>query len=275
MLFAVVMALIGVMAHGADQTALDADRALVQAVAASDKAAVGRLLDPEARWTDRAGNTRDKTAAVAHLPSSTAGDAGAESHTYGDVVMVRAQDGKLHVLRVWAKRPAGWRLLVYHEVKQAEKEGPPSAAAPVKECVNPCKTVPYQPKNAAEAGVIKSWQALETAVSVGDAQTWAQHFADEFVVIRSGGTEPVTKQGRIAQLDRQKQEGTAGAPGQLAPGHTRMFTIGDTVVMTCQTTPHAGKPSHVTRVWVKRNGAWLMTVSFQTTIQSAPAVAGS
>lgn len=264
-----------VFAAGAEQTALQADHAFMQAIGTSDKAAVGPLLDPEVIWTDWEGKTQDRTQVLAHLPASTLSDAGSKSYTYGQVVTVRTDSGKLHVLRVWAKRPSGWRLLVYHEVKQAETAGGGTPAPPVKECINPCKTVPYEPKNDAEAGVIKSWQALETAVTAGDSKAWAPHFVDEFVVIGSGATDPVTKEGRMATLDRQRQAGTNGAPAQLAPDHTRMFTIGDAVVMNCQTLPHRGKPAHITRVWVKRDGLWLMTVSFQTTIQAAAPVAGT
>lgn len=264
-----------VFAAGAEQTALQADHAFMQAVGKSDKAAVDPLLDPELIWTDSEGRTQDRAQVLAHLPASTLNDADSKSYTYGQVVTVRTDSGKLHVLRVWAKRPSGWRLLVYHEVKQAETAGGGTPAPPVKECINPCKSVPYQPKNDAEAGVITSWQALETAVTAGDSKAWATHFADEFVVISSGATDPVTKEGRMAALDKQKQAGTNGAPGGLAPDHTRMFTIGDTVVMNCQTLPHRGKPAHITRVWIKRGGMWQMTASFQTTIQAAAPVAGT
>ena len=271
-----VIALSGVSTAAAAQSAVEADHAFMRALAASDKAAAGRLLDTDLIWTDTEGKTQDKAAILAHLPASAGNDADSKSYTYGKVVTVRTDSGKLHVLRVWTERPAGWRLLVYHEVKQAEPSATPAAPAPpVRECVNPCQKVPYEPKNDAEAGVIKSWQALETAVTAGDSRTWAQHFADEFVVISSSGTEPVTKQGRMAALDRQKKAGTNGAPAGLAPGRTRMFTIGDTVVMNCEAVPHRGKPAHITRVWIKRDGAWLMTVSFQTTIQAAAPVAGS
>jgi len=259
-------------AAGAEQTALEADHAFIQALGRSDKAAVDPLLDPELIWTDSEGRTQDRTQVLAHLPASTLDDAGSKAYTYDQVVTVRTDSGKLHVLRVWARRPSGWRLLVYHEVKQAETAGGGTPAPPAKECINPCKTVPYQPKNDAEAGVIKSWQALETAVTAGDSKAWAPHFADEFVVIGSGGTDPVTKEGRMAALDKQKQAGTNGAPAGLAPNHTRMFTIGDTVVMNCQTLPHRGKPAHITRVWIKRGGTWQMTASFQTTIQAAAPV---
>ena len=260
-------------AAGAEQTALQADHAFVQALGTSDKSAVGALLDPDLIWTDWAGKTRDRTQVLAELPASTVSDAGSKSYTYDQVVTVRTDSGKLHVLRVWVKRPSGWRLLVYHEVKQAETAGGGTPAPPVKECINPCKSVPYQPRNDAEAGVIKSWQALETAVTAGDSKAWAPHFVDEFVVIGSGGTDPVTKEGRMAALDKQKQAGTNGAPAELAPDHTRMFTIGDTVVMTCQSLPHRGKPAHITRVWTKKGGMWQMTASFQTTIQAAAPVA--
>ena len=262
-------------AVGAEQTALEADQAFMQALGKADTAAVSPLLDPDLIWTDWEGKTQDRTQILGHLPASTVSDVGSKSYTYDQVVTVRTDSGKLHVLRVWARRPAGWRLLVYHEVKQAETAATGTSAPPIKECVNPCQKVPYQPKNDAEAGVIKSWQALETAVTAGDSKAWAPHFADEFVVIGSAGTDPVTKEGRMAALDKQRQAATNGAPAGLAPDHTRMFTIGDTVVMNCQSLPHRGKPAHITRVWIKRDGMWKMTVSFQTTIQAAAPVAGN
>ena len=261
-----------VVAADVDQTLLQADRAFVQAVAKGDKTALGAILDPRFLWTDADGNTLTKAEVLQTLPTPTPGyEAQTKEYTYGQVANVRTDSGKLHVLRVWVKEPAEWRLLIYDEVKQAEKAG--SGGGPiVHECINPCKSVPYMPKNDAEAGVLKSWGELETAVTAGDSKAWAPHFADEFEVINTGTTEPVTKAGRMAILDKQKQAGTNGAPAELAPGHTQMLTFGDTLVMSCQATPHSGKPSHITRVWVKRNGMWLMTVSFQTTIQAAPEV---
>jgi len=263
-----------VIAAGAGQDVPQvADGAFMQALGTSDKTAVAALLDPELVWTDWEGKTQNRTQVLERLPPSTVSESRTTSYTYGKVLTVRTDSGKLHVLRVWVERPSGWRLLVYHEVKQAEAAGTGAAAPPVKECVNPCQKVPYQPKDDAEAGVIKSWQALETAVTAGDSKAWAPHFADEFVVIGSGAIDPVTKEGRMAALDKQRQAGTNGAPAGLAPDHTRMFTIGDTVVMNCQTLPHRGKPAHITRVWIKRGAMWQMTVSMQTTIQAAAPVA--
>lgn len=257
-----------VAAAGEDQTVLQADHAFAQALAKQDKKALGAILDSNFLWTDPDGKTLTKAEVLQNLPAPTAGyEAQTKEYTYGQVVNVRTDSGKLHVMRVWVKEPAGWRLLIYHEVEQAEKAASGSGAPPVKECINPCKSVPYTPKNAAEAGVLKSWGQLETAVTAGDSKAWAPHFVDEFEVIRSTGTKPDNKAERMAILDEQKQAGTNGAPAELAPGHTRMFTFGNTIVMSCQSKPHSGKPDQITRVWVKRNGSWLMTVSFQTKIQ--------
>jgi len=41
--------------------------------------------------------------------------------------------------------------------------------------------------------------------------------------------------------------------------------------MKCLHQPFTGKPIHVTRVWVKRGGKWVMAISYQTTIQAAAA----
>jgi hypothetical protein len=50
-----------------------------------------------------------------------------------------------------------------------------------------------------------------------------------------------------------------------------MFDFGEAVVMTCLHQPYSGKPVHVSRLWIKRDGHWIMSISYQTTIQAAPA----
>jgi hypothetical protein len=50
-----------------------------------------------------------------------------------------------------------------------------------------------------------------------------------------------------------------------------MFDFGDAIVMTCLHQPYSGKPVHVSRLWIKRDGHWIMSISYQTTIQDAPA----
>ena len=50
-----------------------------------------------------------------------------------------------------------------------------------------------------------------------------------------------------------------------------MFNFGDAVIMTCLHQPYSGKPIHVSRLWIKRDGKWIMSISYQTAIQAATA----
>ena len=257
-------------AAGDDEVVLQADRAFVQAIAKSDKASLGKLLDADFAWTNSEGKTQTKAEILQDLPTPASGfDAEAKERTYGRVAAVQANSGKVYVLRVWVKRPAGWRALVYHEVVQLAT--PPIVGPGVKDCENPCKTVPYKPKNEAEQGIITSWQELETAVTGHDSAGWSPHVADEFIQVSSNNDHPLDKAGRMAVLDRQKQAAVGSAPAPLVSA--RMFDFGDTVLMTCLHQPYHGKPIHVSRVWIKRYGKWVMSISYQTTVQAAPAQA--
>ena len=135
----------------------------------------------------------------------------------------------------------------------------------VKNCDNPCKTLPYRPRNEAEQGIVASWQALETGVATHDSAAWSPHIADEFVMVGSSNDHPLTKADRMATLDLQKQTGAPSAPAPLVSA--QMFDFGDSVVMTCLHQPYTGKRIHVSRVWIKRNGHWIMAISYQTAIQ--------
>jgi hypothetical protein len=267
----VVVPLPRVGAADEDQTFLQADHEFVQAAASGNKAAVGKLVDADFTWTDAQGKTQTRTEMLKSLPAPSLGNlSGAEvkQHAYGQVGAVMSDRDKVYVLRLWVKRTAGWRLLVYHEVALNQQAASGSGSG-VKDCENPCKMVPYKPRNEAEQGIITSWQALETGVTNHDAAAWAPHIADEFVMLSSNNDHPFGKADRIAVLNFQKETGRGSAPSPLVSA--QMFDFGDAVVMTCLHQPFTGKPVHVSRLWVKKNGQWVMSISYQTTIQAAPA----
>ena len=249
------------------------DHALVSALAKGDKAAAEKMFDADLTWTNAMGDTMGRAKVLASIPKPVLGDESGAKVTekgYGpDVAAVQVASGKTHVLRIWAKRPAGWRLLVYQEVVQ--RSGPAPAALPTtNDCENPCKGVPYTPKDDAERGILKSWGELETAVTNHDPKAWEPHFLDEFVLISSGAAEPTDKAGRLNQL---KAPGVGPAPPQLAKTpQVRFIHFGDVVVMIAQANPYAGKPNHISRIWVKGPQTWQMAFSYQTTIQSAPQI---
>jgi hypothetical protein len=261
------------LAAETDSDVLQADRAFVQAVAAGDNTKLTGLLDENFTWCDSNGKTLSGAEVLRALPKDSLGDeAGVDvtERTYGQVAAVSASRGKVHVLRLWVQRPGGWRLLVYHEVTQLDQPST-STGTGVNDCENPCKSVPFQPANEAERGIIASWQALETAVTAHESAGWAPHIADEFVQVSSNSDHPITKSGRMATLDKQKQLSVGSAPSPLVSA--KMFDFGDSVVMTCLHQPHTGKPVHVSRLWIKRDGQWVMVISYQTTIQTGAAKA--
>lgn len=252
----------------ADPAVLQADRKFVQAASLENASLLARMLDDDFTWTDADGKTMTYAEVLHSVPKPILGDESGidiAERTYGQVGAVSTGRGKVHVLRLWVQRPAGWRLLVYHEVKQLEQPSA-SAGSGVKECENPCKSVPFKPANEAEAAIIASWQALETGVTAHDAAAWAPHIADEFVQISSNSDHPISKSGRMETLNKQKQSGAGSAPSPLVSA--RMFDFGDAVIMTCLHQPYSGKPVHVSRLWIKRDGQWVMSISYQTAIQA-------
>jgi hypothetical protein len=256
-----------------EQSVLQVDREFVQAAGKGDTGTVGRILDADFTWTDADGKTQSRAEILDSLPTPALGnESGAQVKqlSYSQVNAVMSSREKTHVLRLWVHRPAGWRLLVYHEVILGRQTAG-TAGAGVKECENPCKTLPYKPKNEAEQGIVASWQALETGVTNHDASAWSPHIAEEFVMLGSSNDHPLSKADRIATLNLQKQTGFASAPAPLVSA--QMFDFGDAVVMTCQHQPYTGKPIRVSRLWIKRNGQWVMSISYQTTMQAAPAKA--
>jgi hypothetical protein len=250
-----------------DPAVMQVDREFVQAAGKGDAAAIAKMLDAEFTWTDTEGKTLTSEEVLRAVPKDALGDeSGVEvsERTYGQVGAVNVSRGKVHILRMWVQRPGGWRLLVYHEVKQLEQPST-SAGSGVKDCENPCKMVPFKPANEADQAIIASWQALETGVTAHDAEAWAPHVADEFVQISSNSDHVISKAGRIETLNKQKASGVGSAPAPLVSA--KMFDFGDAVIMTCLHQPYSGKPIHVSRLWIKRDGKWIMSISYQTTIQ--------
>lgn len=254
------------------QDLMHASQALRQAAANSDADAAEPWLDAAFTVTDSFGRTEGREEALQDGQTFTDVPSGnPQMRLYGDVGVVTTENGKRHVMMVWVRRPEGWRALVYHEVRQADGP-PPGGGGGSNDCTNPCKTVPYQPKNDDEAGVIRSWQQLETAVTGHDSKEWARHVADEFVVISSGSDQPVYKADRMAALDRQKQANSPSAPVPLVSAE--MFDFPGAIVMLCTHRRGEGRPTRVTRVWVKRDGMWQMAYSFQTAVQQPEPASG-
>lgn len=260
-------------AQNADPAVQAADRAFAQALARSDRAALAAMLDSACTWTDVNGKSLTAAEIARALPKPMIADeskAQMEYHAYGPVASVQVHSGKQHTLRIWVKRPAGWRVLAYQEVQLRDTLPPAGAApAPGAECVNPCRSLPYQAKTANERAVAASFSALETSVMTHDAEKWASLIGDEFAALSSNADKLLDKKTRKAELAQARLAGLVPMPMVKA----RMTELGDAIVMESEHQPAGGKPMWATRLWVKRGAGWVEVVSYQTTIQAAP-VAG-
>ena len=147
-------------------------------------------------------------------------------------------------------------------------EAPPSFAPGAgKDCQNPCKTVPYAPKNDTERQVIAAYSKLETAAMAHNSAVFATMVGDEFVAASSNSHRLYDKRGRMEDFDHSQMGGVAPTPLTAA----RLFNFGDAVLMKSEHRPDRGKPLHVTRVWVKRSGSWVETLSYQTSVKAGSA----
>ena len=265
---------LGGAAAADEPSTIPADHEFLQAAEKGNAAVLAKLLDTDFTWTDASGRTLSRAEVLNSPPKLALGnEAGANllRQTRPQVEAIMADRDKIHVLRIWTKRGPEWRLLVYHEVALGRESAAPADSA-ARACENPCKTVPYKPKNEAEQAILSSWEELETAVASRDSFTWAPHIASEFTMLGSTNDHPLTKADRVATLNLQKVTGRGALPPPVVS--VQMFDFGESVVMTAIHQPYAGKAVRVSRLWVKRDGKWLMSLSFQTTIETSTAKAG-
>src|SRR5258705_6149574 len=248
-----------------DPAASSADRAFVRASASGDVKAAATLIDQDFTWTSLDGAELDAAHVRQALPKVAIADEAAAqsmSYGYGDVGVVEVNAGKLHTLRVWVKRPAGWRLLVFQEVRSLD--APPTATPGTgRNCENPCAAVPYAAKSENERGVIAAYVGLEEAAMTANAAAWSGYVAEEFVLVSSNGDRVFDKPTRVAAIQRSTLGGVS--PTKLLSA--RLFDFGTAVVMTSQHQPDRGDLLRITRVWVKRDGNWVETLSYQTAIR--------
>jgi hypothetical protein len=249
------------------QTMSEADRAFIKVVGHGDKAALGKLLDPDFVWIAATGKLETKAQVLESVPPLAIPVDSAADHMayeYGSLGDVQDNLDRLHVLRVWVKRSGDWKASVYQEVRalDAPPTVTPSAAS---DCQNPCKSVPYQPQNDTERLVIAAYSKLETAAMAHNSAVFATMVGDEFAAASSNSDKVSDKHGRMADFEHSKSSGIAPTPLVSA----RLFDFGSAVLMTSQHQPVHGKPLRVTRLWIQRNGNWVETLSYQTSI-SAP-----
>jgi hypothetical protein len=281
----VAAALIAVLAELRAQTApsedalvLEADQALGAALRGDDKSVARKLLSLQFIFVDLNGKIRERKDFLADLKAAAAAPPSDPAvKIYGRIGMVtgrrKSGDGRdVFFLDIWAKQKRVWRALVSQEVMLAATDTPrptpaqTSAAAAPYDCKNPCQTVPYRVRSPAEQDIVNSFQAIEKAAVGHDAAEWSKRVADEFVLYGSGRA-PIAKSGRIAAINRQKENATAVTLGEVQAMRLAVYDDGAAMIATHAVPDNSRPPYQAARVWVKRNGQWQMAISVQTDIK--------
>ena len=263
-------------AQSAEESVAAADRALADALRTGDRAIARKLLSLQFSYTDEAGRTYSRHEFLADLKNLSAATEGDPKLTmYGLLATVtgerKSADGNAaFFLDIWVKQKGAWRALARHNVVVADGAAAVASSRDEDnaiECTNPCQTMPYRVRSPAEQDVLNSFLAVEKASIAHDAQEWSKHVADEFMLYRSGYA-PIDKAARIAAIEQRKRDGSPVTVGEIQA--VRLSVYGDAAAMiTTQTVPDNSRPPYrAARVWVRRNGQWLMTISVQTDIQT-------
>ena len=257
---------------------LAADMSLADAMRRGDKSVARRLLSLQFAFTDEDGKIHDRRDFLADLKGMAAATTSDPKVTaYGQLAAVtggrKSTQGKsAFFLDIWAKQKGAWRALTMQNVMLSETAVSSTAEASAgdsksAECKNPCQTIPYRVRSPAEQDVLNSFLALEKARIAHDADEWAKHVSDGMVLYRSDHP-PVTKALAIAEIEREKESGSAVTLGEIQAA--RLWVYGDAAAMIAtEVAPDNSRPPYrAARMWVKRNGQWLMTISMQTDIQT-------
>lgn len=262
-----------------EQAVLQADHALSEAIGKADKPAVGKLLDADFAWTDAEGKTQNKAKTLEDLSAfatDSQGEMDVKTLYYGRLEIVSGTRHDARFLRIWVKRPSGWRAFVDMDTPiPAQGRGAGGGIAGQGrggDCVNPCKTVPYTPKTANEKAALAEWQVTKVDEWKAKGDDWGNHVADEFQIINNGSDR--NKPERVAIALKAEKTG-AGGPG--APILTmNMYDFGNAVMMITTHVPYqGGKPYYNVRVFVHRDNHWPIAWSQQTTIQAAAPLPGA
>jgi hypothetical protein len=259
-----------------DDVVLAADQALGAAMHTGDRASARRLLTLQFTYVDADGKVHSRREFLGDLKTIAARPAtDIKIRNFGSLAMMTgkhtsAQGGDVFFLDVWVKQKGAWRALLMQDVPIRAGEDA-AALRPIQiadvgahACDNPCNTIPYRVRSAAEQDVARTYQTITKAVAARDAGAWAKHVADEFVAYASSRA-PLARSSRIAAIEDRDDDGAVRV-GEVKS--MRLSVYGDGAVMVA-TEANGPQPAYrAARVFVKRDGHWLMAATAQTDLKS-------
>jgi hypothetical protein len=260
-----------------DEVVLTADNALSAAIRTGNRGVARRLLTLQFTYVDADGKIHPRREFLGDLKNIAARPTtNIKVRNFGSLAMMTgkhtsAQGADVLFLDIWVKQKGAWRALLMQDMRAGTADNPDAALHPIQiadmgahPCNNPCNTMPYRVRSAAEQDVAKTYQAITKAIAAGDAGAWAKNVADEFVAYASSRA-PLARSSRIAAIEDPNDDGAARI-GEVQ--NMRLAVYGDGAVMTATEASGPQPAYRAARVFVKRDGRWLMAATAQTDVKS-------
>jgi hypothetical protein len=254
--------------------ALQADRQCLRAAAEGNQEVAGRLLDADFEWTDAAGKTLSKSETLQHLhalASDNDGETSFRPYKYDHLQVFTGVHHNARFMRVWVRRAAGWRAFAFIDTPIRRGTAPfATAASAAGDCENPCRTIPFTPRTAADREIVTILERLKMDEWHPNPEDWSPYVLDGVDYVTSAGA--LSKAERVAHLEQEKKSGAAILPGDPVIS-MRISDFGKSAVMISRIAPYqGGQPYYSLRVWTYRGGRWQLANSQQTTIADAAPV---
>ena len=259
-----------------DEVLLAADKALGVAMRTGDRTSARRLLTLQFTFVDADGKIHPRREFLGDLKNVAARPAtDIKIRNFGSLAMMTgkhtsAQGADVFFLDVWVRQKGAWRALLMQDVPiRAGEEAAAFRAIQIADldthaCDNPCNSIPYRVRSAAEQDVASTYQIITKAIAAHDAGAWAKHVADEFVSYASSRA-PLARGSRVAAMEDRNDDGAARV-GEVKT--MRLSVYGDGAVMVATEANGLHPAYRAARVFVKRDGRWLMAATAQTDLKS-------
>ena len=259
-----------------DEVLLAADKALGVAMRTGDRTSARRLLTLQFTFVDADGKIHPRREFLGDLKNVAARPAtDIKIRNFGSLAMMTgkhtsAQGADVFFLDVWVRQKGAWRALLMQDVPiRAGEEAAAFRAIQIADldthsCDNPCNSIPYRVRSAAEQDVASTYQIITKAIAAHDAGAWAKHVADEFVSYASSRA-PLARGSRVAAME-DRNDDSAARVGEVKT--MRLSVYGDGAVMVATEANGLHPAYRAARVFVKRDGRWLMAATAQTDLKS-------
>ena len=258
-------------------SAAAADAAWIAALTSRDRSTAISLLDTEFEWTNSQGRMHTRSETVQTLSALAAdlhGETNVHHYDYTHAHVITSVREGARMMRVWAMRPDGWRILA--AITTALVTGTTPFAAPAAttgDCENPCRTMPYAPSSENAKQIAAVFMRLKMDEWHPDPIDWAPFVLDDVLYVTE--TAQLSKQDRVNRLASLKASGAPSTPGDPVVS-MQIHDFGDAAVMIARHTPYrGGDPYYSLRVWAFKDGRWQLANTQQTVIRSTESAAAS